>query len=156
MFPSNRQPSHTLPSQPADPNAKPSGKSTVTNSTVKEEIEDVELENMSAIILAKSGYVVEQNPDANRLSGLNYRYKGKPDYIIENVVFDGYAPRTSTTLENIFDVILSKSNLQASRIVLNMQRNKGDLDHLKDWLARYHQTNLPNLWRNQLDCEQWA
>lgn len=43
-----------------------------------------------------------------------------PDFLIENKVFDCYAPKSNANVRNIINEIKSKTKEQAQRIVLNL------------------------------------
>ena len=87
----------------------------------------IERENESARILAENGYDVEQNP-VTRLNRKN------PDYKLDGEYADCYAPNTDNPV-NIVDRIAGKVNKeQASRIVLNLDDSRVELDALKKQL----------------------
>ncbi|GEN07420.1 hypothetical protein SAMN05443572_101561 [Myxococcus fulvus] len=131
----------TLPSQPAHPDASPSGyrpKLSPDDDTAT--VRSLMRENESADLLARAGFKVEQRP---QVSGTTRQ----PDFRIEGRVFDNYAPSTSNP-RNIWAVIndtkvnpVSKS-MQADRIVLNLRDSSVDLPTLKRQFTDWPMPNL--------------
>ncbi|AXO81858.1 hypothetical protein DZC78_10160 [Olleya aquimaris] len=92
----------------------------------------LEIENETADILAKNGFIVEQNPN---IIGTTK----KPDYLIEGKVFDCYAPfernkKARGIWSEVEDKILKE---QTKRVIINLKNWKGDVSILKkqftDW-----------------------
>ena len=116
------------PSHDPDINAEPSGKPTVVNynDPDKYNIRALEKENEAAKVLAKNGYVVEQNPIVPG--------SRNPDYLIEGEVFDCYTPQNLNSARGIASVIQGKiDNGQTNRIILNLsiwQKNGGNVDDI--------------------------
>ncbi|RZJ58263.1 MAG: hypothetical protein EOO55_01275 [Hymenobacter sp.] len=87
-------------------------------------------ENESAVLLAQAGYRVAQNPT---VAGTTRN----PDYLIENRVFDCYAPTNSkpraiaTTLEGK----IKKG--QAQRFILNLEDSSVDITALQQQFTQY-------------------
>jgi hypothetical protein len=87
-----------------------------------------ELENWSAVVLARHGYDIEQNP---KVPGSK-----RPDYLIEGLVFDHMAPTTPRAW-NIWSRVGKKvSERQATRIVLNIDGSKARVDDLREQFRR--------------------
>ena len=87
-------------------------------------------ENESAETFAKKGYDIKQNP---YLPNTNKN----PDYLIDNKVFDNYAPSTKSARNiatNIEKKILEE---QTERIVLNLNDSAVELDKLTKQLKDY-------------------
>lgn len=77
-----------------------------------ETVRSLTRENESALVLARHGYDVEQNPE---VSGPK-----RPDYRIEGNIFDNYAPITASA-DNIWSAMAKKvKKEQTSRVVLNL------------------------------------
>lgn len=90
------------PSNPYNIDAKPSGIVTkIRNKMDKATRRSLTRENETAEILAKNGYVIEQNP---AIEGTTRN----PDYLIEGVVFDCYSPAEKTKVRNVASVIEEK------------------------------------------------
>ncbi|WP_328394008.1 glycerophosphodiester phosphodiesterase family protein [Nocardia sp. NBC_00416] len=103
----------TLPSRVPDPAAKPQGRRTRIRGNVDEgQKRRLELENLSAEILARLGYRIEQNPvvEGNR----------NPDYRIEGRIFDHYAPNTRLLDSIVVQLSKKIAKGQADRIVVNL------------------------------------
>ncbi|TYQ18270.1 UNVERIFIED_CONTAM: filamentous hemagglutinin [Acetivibrio alkalicellulosi] len=115
------------PSKPPNPNAVPEGDKTKIGKKVDDaEKRSLNRENESAIILAKEGYKIKQNPVALEVA------PKKPDYRIEGQLFDCYAPDEGTPIKNILSTINEKVNIkkQANRMVVNLQDWDGNMDDL--------------------------
>ena len=86
----------------------------------------IEKENEAAKVLAKNGYVVEQNPIVPG--------SRNPDYLIEGEVFDCYTPQNLNSARGIASVIQGKIDSgQTNRIILNLsiwQKNGGNVDDI--------------------------
>ncbi|MGH3896729.1 MAG: hypothetical protein ACRDTA_00460, partial [Pseudonocardiaceae bacterium] len=88
---------YTRPSSPADPDAVPGGtRTTIPPNAGPVQVRSLNRENDSAEILARAGYDVEQNPSVPG--------DKEPDYRIEGLIFDNYAPTTGN-VRNIADRI---------------------------------------------------
>jgi hypothetical protein len=103
-------------------------------------------QNEAAQLLAKAGYVVEQQPKLTQrdIAGNPwFNQTKKPDFKIEEQIFDCYAPKSDTDARNIVSNIVKKiEDGQTRRIVLNMQDSRISLDAIKDELKNTH---LPEL-----------
>jgi hypothetical protein len=123
---------HTRPSMAPDPHRTPRGTRTRAHPT-KNKDRPLRRENESADTLSRDGYDVEQNPPP--------KPNGKePDYKVEGEYMDCYSP-TSADPDNVRDQISSKlrdkaGNLQADRIVLNLDDSPLSNDQIKDILTR--------------------
>ncbi|MFE9581443.1 hypothetical protein ACFYO1_34060 [Nocardia sp. NPDC006044] len=125
------QPSRTLPRHPPNPNARPSGTPQRVDPTDDEETQrSHRRENESAEILARAGYDVEQRPQVPGGT--------RPDYLLDGLIFDNYAPRT-TNPRNILDgEIRGKiEREQTTRVVLNLADSEVTMESLRkqleDW-----------------------
>ncbi|HEU5130411.1 MAG TPA: hypothetical protein VFU12_20700 [Glycomyces sp.] len=109
--------SKTRPSLPPDQSRAPGGSPTfISPGSSGEGQENHQAENDAAVVLARHGYPVEQNPPT-RTNGKN------PDYRIEGNYWDCYAIRTDN-IEQVRKAIRRKvkpkdGNVQAERIVLS-------------------------------------
>jgi hypothetical protein len=103
------RPSITKPAHPPDPSRRPSGPPTAIDGN---KTRGLERENESAIVLARAGYDIEQNPASAS--------KKDPDYRIQGDFWDCYAPQGNKT-KNIRTAMREKvRKKQASRIILNL------------------------------------
>lgn len=121
----------TQASRLADATARPGGFVTRINPLDEPENQQaLRRENESAVILAQAGYKVEQNPT---VAGTTRN----PDYLIENRIFDCYAPTNSkpraiaTTLEGK----IKKG--QAQRFILSLEDSSVDIKALQQQFAQY-------------------
>ncbi|MFE0560850.1 hypothetical protein ACFW1P_33525 [Paenibacillus sp. NPDC058910] len=85
----------------------------------------LERQNEAANVLAENGYrtiMLDEVPNGNGFRGNGYGINPdkSPDFIIEQQVFDCYAPNKGTSLRNILDKLREKTTEQARRIVLNL------------------------------------
>ena len=139
----------TFPSFLPDASRLPTGTpETVEANWSQIRIEDHELEIESLDVLSRAGYKVEHVPDNARLRQLNYQYpirKG-PDAVVEERIMDVGALRPGSSINTAWDVLERKSNVQASRVILNISRTPDlDLDALRREIIRTHESNLRNL-----------
>jgi hypothetical protein len=106
----------------------------------------IQRENSGAAILAGQGYQIKQNPtpdevaQARRDTGDAGDPASRPDYLLEGRVFDCYSPEPATNVRNIWSATRKKAvDLQAQRVVVNLQDWRGDLSALRkqfdDWPA---------------------
>jgi hypothetical protein len=95
----------------------------------------IELENESAVILAKKGYKVEQNPTVPF-------QQTNPDYLIEGKIFDCYAPGPTTIPAEIVKKMDGKVADQAKRIVLNLADNNVSRHELREAIAKFGRDDL--------------
>ncbi len=95
----------------------------------------IELENESAVILAKKGYKVEQNPTI----AIQQR---NPDYLIQGKIFDCYAPGPMTIPAEIVKKMNQKVADQAKRIVLNLTDNNVSRHELREAIAKFGRDDL--------------
>lgn len=122
---------YTQPSRSPDPNARPSGHPTKIPSNQREDIKRaLELENVTAEVLAKGGYDIEHNPPP--------KPNGKePDYLIEGEYFDNIAP-SSDNPRGIASKIEAKIVAeQADRFTINITDSNVDLAALQNQLRDY-------------------
>jgi hypothetical protein len=85
------------------------------------------MENETADALVRHGLDVEQNP---KVPG-----KKNPDYKINNLIYDCYAPETGNA-RNIADYVGKKVGVgQADRIVLNLHDSPASLDEVRQAFA---------------------
>jgi hypothetical protein len=103
------RPAVTKPLHAPDASRRPTGAPTDLDGS---KTRSLERENESALILARAGYDVEQNPASATAK--------KPDYRIQGELWDCYAPDGSNA-KNIRKAMRNKvSKQQASRIILNL------------------------------------
>lgn len=104
----------------------------------------LELENETADTIAYKGYRVHQNPTKQEITTAKLNAsdvvdpKRSPDYLIEGLVFDCYAPTSSAPLRSVWSAVARKvERQQTQRVVLNLQDWRGDLAALQkqfdDW-----------------------
>jgi hypothetical protein len=121
---STATPSATSPSATSNPRTEPSHAPDLSRRPVNEpdptskpgKHGDIQSENEAAVVLARAGYEIEQNPPP--------KPNGKePDYFIEGDYWDCYTVRTDNperVRKSIKDKANPKSgNVQADRIILN-------------------------------------
>jgi hypothetical protein len=107
--PASPRPVVTKPALPPDSARRPRGPATTLDG---DKTRSLELENESAIVLARAGYDIEQNPESSSAKN--------PDYRIQGQLWDCYAPQGSSA-KNIRKTLRNKVHeRQASRIVLNL------------------------------------
>ena len=110
------------PSRPVrdpDPNVGPTGGRTLPDKNEKnpENLRALQQENDAADVLARSGYVVEQNPASVT--------RKKPDYKINGEYADCYSPRETTHARAVVTKMREKvSKQQAERMVLNLDDSR--------------------------------
>ena len=120
------------PSELPDTNARPMGNRTkIETKDDAETIRSLTRENEATETLAKNGYQVEQNP---QVAGSR-----NPDYKIEGEIFDCYSPNKGTSSRNIGSYIEDKviNKAQTSRIILNLDDWKGNVENIAHQLAEY-------------------
>nr|WP_255672509.1 hypothetical protein [Glycomyces amatae] len=99
----------TRPAHPPDPGRRPAGPPTALDGTKSRALER---ENESAIVLARAGYDIEQNPPTAS--------EKDPDYRTQGELWDCYAPKTNKP-KNIRTAMRDKvHDKQAFRIILNL------------------------------------
>jgi hypothetical protein len=89
-----------------------------------ENVRGITRENESAIILAKKGYVVEQNPV---VSG-----RKKPDFRINGEIYDNMAPSTSNPYSILTTARDKVLNGQAPNIVINLKDSAATVQSIHD------------------------
>ncbi|MFG1780575.1 hypothetical protein ACGFIG_29610 [Micromonospora sp. NPDC049048] len=104
----------------------------------------LELENETADTLAYKGYRVHQNPTKQEVATAKLNAgdvvdpERSPDYVVEGLVFDCYAPGPTTSVRAIGSAVTRKvADAQTQRVVVNLQDWRGDLAALRkqfdDW-----------------------
>ncbi|MEH0971315.1 hypothetical protein V6U77_09305 [Micromonospora sp. CPCC 205546] len=104
----------------------------------------LELENEAADTIAHKGYQVHQNPSKQEIAGARVKTgdvvdPGRaPDYLVEGLVFDCYAPTSSAPTRSVWSAVVKKvERQQTQRVVLNLQDWRGDFTALRkqfdDW-----------------------
>lgn len=139
----------TKPSLPPDLDRKPGrGPTPIPPRAKLSKQLDIQSENDAAVVLARSGYRIEQNPPP--------KPNGKePDYLMEGDYWDCYTPRTGS-LDQVRRAIKSKVNpkdgkVQAHRIVVNLdagpeaERSRFALADIEGLLRRKPLENLKEL-----------
>ncbi len=80
----------------------------------------IQRQNEAADTLARTGYLVEHQPEVlptDRGVGPTKN----PDYRIEGKIFDGFSPLPGTTVENVYLAVLKKvDRLQTTRVLVNL------------------------------------
>ncbi|MFC4335230.1 CdiA C-terminal domain-containing protein [Salininema proteolyticum] len=109
---------HTRPSGPADPDAMPKQQAD------KHRNPGIKAENSAAIVIAREGYEIVQNPPEKP----NGR---RPDFLIEGEYWDCYAP-TSPDVNTVRKAVSFKVKKgQADRIILDLRTAPVSMDDLK-------------------------
>jgi hypothetical protein len=96
-------------------------------------------ENRTAVDLAAAGYQTHQHPSkidvaaARAATGDTGDPGRDPDLLVEGRVFETYSPEANTSVRNVYDTAREKveDKQQSQRIVLDLDRWKGDLDALQ-------------------------
>lgn len=87
-------------------------------------------------MLADQGYDVTMLDDVPSGNGYGLSPKTNPDYLINNKVFDSYAPDAKTSVNTIIKEISQKTKDQASNIALNLDDYTGNIDDLIEVITR--------------------
>jgi hypothetical protein len=131
--------SKTTPTKTPDEKAIPRGSKTKVNqANDKETARSLVRENESAVILAQKGYDIEQNP---MIIGTTK----KPDYLIENNIFDCYAPSGNNARNILSNIRFKITNDQSYRIVLNLDDSDISITTIKAELQKYPITGLEEI-----------
>lgn len=77
-------------------------------------------QNETANTLANQGYEVRMLDEIDGGNGFGVTPNKNPDFLIENKVFDCYAPKPNANVRNIINEIKNKTKEQAQRIILNL------------------------------------
>ena len=92
-------------------------------------------QNEAAKTMAKNGYAVEQKPqitETDKMSNPWLNKDKKPDFKVEDEIFDAYAPSNSKSVNNIRrEMELKVQKGQTRRIVLNMDDSNVNLNELR-------------------------
>ncbi|WP_141243368.1 hypothetical protein [Bordetella genomosp. 1] len=89
----------------------------------------LELENQSAIALAKNGFEVIQNPVVPGPKN--------PDYLVNGQIFDNYAPSTGNVRNIAHNISDKVAKGQADNIVVNLTDSSATPDALQTQLTNY-------------------
>ncbi|CAM3658125.1 hypothetical protein KIPE111705_19240 [Kibdelosporangium persicum] len=116
---------HTRPSGQPDPNATPGGTPTDTSTGHRLQREGHQIENDSAVILARAGYKISQNTGEKGNSD-----RSDPDYNMEGKLWDCYAPR-SDKRDSVRSELREKVKEQSGSIVINMARSPMTIEEIK-------------------------
>ncbi|WP_321383094.1 hypothetical protein [uncultured Enterococcus sp.] len=77
-------------------------------------------QNETADILAREGYDITLLDDVNGGNGYGIKETSNPDWLIEDNVFDCYAPDPKKSIDNIIREMKGKTKSQAEYLVLNL------------------------------------
>ncbi|HZH79181.1 MAG TPA: hypothetical protein VEY88_24350 [Archangium sp.] len=100
----------------------------------KENINALNRENESAVILRENNYPIEQNPV---IPGSNQPGVKKPDYRIGGILFDNHAPNTNSA-RSIWTTAEGKvHSQQARRLVINLADSKVNVAALQKQFAEW-------------------
>jgi hypothetical protein len=109
-------------------------------------------QNQAASTLAGRGYRVHQRPSgkeiaaARRATGDTGRAAAKPDYLVEDRVFDCYSPGPTISAQNIGSNVEDKVTAgQTQRVVLNIADWPGSLSELTAEFGRLPEAGLREL-----------
>ena len=135
-MPRVQQPEEVAPSLKPNEANKPFGEAeSIKANADARQVRGITRQNEAAETLAKNGYSVEQKPqltDADRMSNPWLNRNKKPDFKIEDKIFDGYAPDKATSAENIRLNIRDKVEQgQTRRVLLNMDDSSVSLNELR-------------------------
>lgn len=97
----------------------------------KEDTASRKRQNESADLIAAMGYVIDMLPEIEGGNGYGIKAGTNPDFLIENLVFDCYAP-SSGSIRTIVNEIADKTQKQAHNIVLNLDDYQADMTDLMD------------------------
>lgn len=114
----------TKPSGLPNPNAKPKG------NYAPNDTPGYIRQNESADLLSQNGYKVEMLDEVPGGNGYGVKETSNPDLLIENKVYDSYAPKAETSIKTIVRELSGKTKNQAPNIVLNLDDYAGNLDEL--------------------------
>jgi hypothetical protein len=125
------------PSTPIDPGASAENRRSLSR------------ENEVAALLADSGYAVRQNPTeseaakARQDSGDQGTPRSKPDYLIEDRVFDCYSPNPDTGVRNVWSYVKDKiKREQTERVIVDLKDWRGDISEIR---RQFHDWPINNL-----------
>jgi hypothetical protein len=122
----------TKPSMKPDPSRKPKGKPKWVNPRESpENVRALKRQNESAKLLAENGYDIEQLQETHKAGSK------QPDYNIEGLRFDHYAP-SNARARNITDTLQDKIDKgQAVRFIINMDDTPVTIEGLKEQLVNW-------------------
>ena len=90
-------------------------------------------ENMIGLQFRERGYNIIIQPERRQLNRINYWSQDKnPDFIIEGLVFDAYAPTTSSASSITRAINKKLSAAQTDRIIVDITESKVTLEQLMD------------------------
>ncbi|BCJ93238.1 hypothetical protein acsn021_08070 [Anaerocolumna cellulosilytica] len=114
----------TKPSDLPNSNAKPKG------NYAPNDTPGYIRQNESADLLSQNGYKVEMLDEVPGGNGYGVKETSNPDLLIENKVYDSYAPKAETSTKTIVRELSGKTKNQAPNIVLNLDDYAGNVDEL--------------------------
>ncbi len=114
----------TKPSGLPDSNAKPKG------NYAPNDTPGYIRQNESADLLSQNGYKVEMLDEVPGGNGYGVKQTSNPDLLIENKVYDSYAPKAETSTKTIVRELSGKTKNQTPNIVLNLDDYAGNVDEL--------------------------
>ncbi len=91
-------------------------------------------QNETADLLASKGYKVEMLEEVPGGNGYGIKPNSNPDFLIEDKVFDCYAPKVDTNTKGIVKEIYNKTKKQTPNIVVNLDDYAGNIPELTDSL----------------------
>ncbi len=135
-MPRVRQPHEVAPSRKPDEANQPLGVADKVPAKADAELtRGITRQNEAAETLAKNGYQVEQKPqitETDRMSQPWLDKNKKPDFKVEDEIFDAYAPSNSKSVNNIRrEMELKIQKGQTRRIILNMDDSNVSLNELR-------------------------
>ncbi|MMZ66461.1 hypothetical protein D1872_289600 [compost metagenome] len=83
-------------------------------------------------------------PNKKGGNGKGIKTTSNPDFSINGNIFDCYSPETPK-VRNIWKTVVVKTEEQASRIVLNLDKYKGSMDELYEQFMDYEIPTLEEL-----------
>ena len=98
----------------------------------------------TAELFRAEGYDIKILEELKEGNGYGIKKNSNPDFLIENKVFDCYAPEASQP-KNVIKEIGKKNKTQSERIVLNLDGYKGNIDDLKSNILRKTNGDLRRL-----------
>jgi hypothetical protein len=128
-----------------EPHGRPEGQPSRVPAGPDETVrQSIIMENSAAAVLADGGWRVKQNPTpqevarAREETGDTGKPASNPDYLLEGRVFDCYSPtKSDKSVRGVWSEVADKvvERQQTQRVVVNLERWRGDLTALRKQFA---------------------